>query len=1047
MWGWLGSLSQQSANASFPYKIGEERTSLSEKSIWKLHGGQKQADGTEVSIFIFDKTGATEDQVKLARASFFRLKTLRHPCILRYIDGVELDTKICVATEAVIPLVDYLEEQKATLSGSKLCSMISWGIHQIAKGIGFLNVDCNLSHSALCMASVFVDRGGAWKLGSVDYLHTIGEAQPEPVLPYFKKYHPPGSKMADVKVKWATDVWGLGCLLWEVFNGPLPQLSALKTTHKLPKTVVALYCELVSANARNRPNPNTFVANCSKPNGFMDNDFVAINLQLDEFQILDANEKETLFSKLQEHMDTFPECFQRHKFLPVLLQAFEFGEAGSAVLAPLFQLGKLLQSDDYQRQIVPCVVKLFSSTDRGTRINLLQQLDQFVEHLQPNIVNEKIFPHVALGFNDTVPVMREHTIKSMLLLAPKLSEKTMNGELLRHFAKLQMDEQPGIRTNTTICLGKLARHLNSGTRQKVLQSAFMRALKDPFPPARLASLRGMVSCVAYFSDDDLAVRLLPALCVLMVDKDKTVRDAVFEGASVFIQKLEESSRTRGAAAPDDASAAAAGVGSSGLAAGASAASWAGWAVTSLTSKIYKSDGTSIDGGAAAGGGAGGVPIAAQSQSSAGMASTTAQAKPPQPVATAGGKGRADSSRVQAAHSSVAGHAEADTGWDDDDDESWEAIEDSFTASAPAKKSAPSSSSSGPTKSNVGSSAKRKDSDGGGNESDGSGAWNDDDDWGSFGGSFDSPAAKKTTSTKGASTSNASTHASRKADSHQPPPASSRAKLGGIGGSQASKPAATSTKAAAAATTANSNTGSTVSGSAGGSSGATATTTGGGDGWGDSGDGWGDDDDDADWGTAIDSAPTKPAAGLGATKSKKDGLGTSAASGSAKAKKGAMSLSASKPTSSGSSMDGFVKDDSMPTAASLFADTSSSKSAAKTKSSGTAMVKPAAAAASAVTTTTGDGNGGDDGWGDTGDWGDLGDGDCPTARSTAATASPSSDTAAVSSSSTTAATTAEKNALREQRRAEQRKRQEAAKAKRAAAAGAGKPKLGGAMKLG
>ena len=29
----------------------------------------------------------------------------------------------------------------------------------------------------------------------------------------------------------------------------------------------------------------------------------------------------------------------------------------------------------------------------------------------------------------------------MLLLAPKLNEKTMNGELLRHFAKLQMDEQ------------------------------------------------------------------------------------------------------------------------------------------------------------------------------------------------------------------------------------------------------------------------------------------------------------------------------------------------------------------------------------------------------------------------------------------------------------------------------------------------------------------------------------------------------------------------------------------------------------------------------
>ena len=75
------------------------------------------------------------------------------------------------------------------------------------------------------------------------------------------------------------------------------------------------------------------------------------------------------------------------------------------------QLGKLLDTEEYQRKIVPCVVKLFSSTDRATRVNLLQQLDQFVEHLQPSTVNEQIFPHVSIGFSDTLPAMREQTIK------------------------------------------------------------------------------------------------------------------------------------------------------------------------------------------------------------------------------------------------------------------------------------------------------------------------------------------------------------------------------------------------------------------------------------------------------------------------------------------------------------------------------------------------------------------------------------------------------------------------------------------------------------
>ena len=38
------------------------------------------------------------------------------------------------------------------------------------------------------------------------------------------------------------------------------------------------------------------------------------------------------------------------------------------------QLGKLLDSAEYQQKIVPCVVKLFSSTDRATRVKLLQQV-------------------------------------------------------------------------------------------------------------------------------------------------------------------------------------------------------------------------------------------------------------------------------------------------------------------------------------------------------------------------------------------------------------------------------------------------------------------------------------------------------------------------------------------------------------------------------------------------------------------------------------------------------------------------------------------------
>lgn len=79
--------------------------------------------------------------------------------------------------------------------------------------------------------------------------------------------------------------------------------------------------------------------------------------------------------------------------------------------AKCFQLGNLLDESEYQKRIVPCVVKLFTSTDRITRARLLNTLVHFVGHLQPQVVNEQIFPNVAHGFLDTNPYIRDQTIE------------------------------------------------------------------------------------------------------------------------------------------------------------------------------------------------------------------------------------------------------------------------------------------------------------------------------------------------------------------------------------------------------------------------------------------------------------------------------------------------------------------------------------------------------------------------------------------------------------------------------------------------------------
>jgi hypothetical protein len=58
-------------------------------------------------------------------------------------------------------------------------------------------------------------------------------------------------------------------------------------------------------------------------------------------------------------------------------------------------------------------------------------------------VEAQVYPHVATGFTDSNAYLRELTLKSMLVLAPKLSQKALNQSLLKYLAKLQARARAG----------------------------------------------------------------------------------------------------------------------------------------------------------------------------------------------------------------------------------------------------------------------------------------------------------------------------------------------------------------------------------------------------------------------------------------------------------------------------------------------------------------------------------------------------------------------------------------------------------------------------
>lgn len=289
--------------------------------------------------------------------------------------------------------------------------------------------------------------------------------------------------------------------------------------------------------------------------------------------------------------DDFPEDFFKVKVLPELLKSVEFGGGGPKSFALAMRIAPKLSEDEYDTQITPVVVRLFTSPDRALRVCLLDNLPLMIDHLSQKIVTDKIFPQMVTGFGDLAPVVREQTVKAVLVVVPKLSDRVVNGELLRHLAKTANDDQPGIRTNTTICLGKIARNLGVNSRAKVLTAAFSRALRDPFVHARNAALMALAATADIFSEDDCATKMLPSICPSLVDKEKVIRDQANKTLNIYLERVRKYSLTLpDTVLPPPETASSGPTRMSTPQPSQAGGQWMGWAISSFTNKISSATG-------------------------------------------------------------------------------------------------------------------------------------------------------------------------------------------------------------------------------------------------------------------------------------------------------------------------------------------------------------------------------------------------------------------------------------------------------------------------
>ncbi|KAJ7973615.1 Protein kinase family protein with ARM repeat domain [Quillaja saponaria] len=609
-----------------PYNIGEPYPSA--WGSWTHCRGTSKDDGSAVSIFSLSGSNAQDGHLAAGRNGVKRLRTVRHPNILSFLHSTETETSdggstkvtIYIVTEPVMPLSEKIRELR--LEGTQRDEYYAWGLNQIAKAVSFLNNDCKLVHGNVCLASVVVTQTLDWKLHAFDVLSEIdgnNETSTGSMLQYawlvgtqYKPMELVKSDWAVIKKSppWAIDSWGLGCLIYELFSGmKLAKTEELRNTASIPKSLLPDYQRLLSSMPARRLNTSKLIENSE----YFQNKLVDTIHFMEILNLKDSVEKDTFFRKLPNLAEQLPRQIVLKKLLPLLASALEFGSAAAPALTALLKMGSWLPPEEFASKVLPTIVKLFASNDRAIRVGLLQHIDQYGESLSAQVVDEQVYPHVATGFSDTSAFLRELTLKSMLVLAPKLSQRTMSGSLLKYLSKLQVDEEPAIRTNTTILLGNIASYLNEGTRKRVLINAFtVRALRDTFPPARGAGIMALCATSSYYDISEVATRILPNVVVLTIDPDSDVRSKAFQAVDQFLliakQHYKKTNTTDS-------------TGSTGVAISSipGNASLLGWAMSSLTLKGKPSDHASVAPGSSS------VPVASTSSNASSVIDTPSTA--------------------------------------------------------------------------------------------------------------------------------------------------------------------------------------------------------------------------------------------------------------------------------------------------------------------------------------------------------------------------------------------------------------------------------------